>query len=453
MKKLIVLLIALLTVNICVCADTFDFSDIENKIDVPDNYTVFTSWHDIADDVNYILSWLGDDADGGVLTVVADSQMRIESYSKYEYGKYMGNNKLSSIDYDTAVNIATDFVKKLAPEFYDKLVIVKQSNFIARNNENYDVLFYRYENNIPCYSDYVTVSVDAYTKEPIEYNANWTDCERISPSYRTISKSKASELYFQNIGVFLNESSNGLMYSIDKGKYINAYTGKVISFGDCVSAAGEAVLTPEQAFDNMLLNCNFTLQYIPLFENERVEFRAVYGFEPTYPVNIDATTGQLCTDYGQPYRVAKEKKYKDIDRNSSRKQIETLLLAGITPFIEEQFQPEKYVTKTEFAQMIYLAFGKVATVYGDEYITHEQAIEQVVNALGYGEIAYLPDTYRVNFVDAGYIESDLVGCVSIAQGLEIIKGNGFLPKSNATRAYCTEIIYNAIADYERTENE
>ncbi|MBO7209019.1 MAG: hypothetical protein J6V58_04690 [Clostridia bacterium] len=452
MKKLIAILIAVLIVNLCAFADTFDFSDIEDKVDVPDNYTVFTSWHDIAEDVNYILSWSGDDSDGGVLTVVADSQMRIKSYSKYEYGKYMGNNKLSSIDYNGAVTIATEFVKKLAPEFYDKLVIVKQNNFIARNNENYDILFYRYENNIPCYSDYVTVSVDAYTKEPVEYSAHWTDCERISPSYRTMAESKASQLYFENIGVLLTESPAGLLYSIDKDKYINAYTGKVISFNETgYSTEGEAVLTSEDAFGLMLKNCNFTLQYIPLISNDRMEFRAVYGFDPTYPVNIDATTGQLCTDNGQPYRIAPSKKYKDIDRSSSKKQIETLLLAGITPFTEENFNADSFVTKTEFAQMIYLAFGKIATVYGDDFITHEQAIEQLVNALGYGEIAYLPDTYRVDFVDGEHISKDLVGCVSIAQGLEIIRGNAFMPKSNSTRAYCTEIIYNAIA--ERTENK
>ncbi|MBQ3114830.1 MAG: hypothetical protein IJC06_01735 [Clostridia bacterium] len=447
MKKLIAFLIVIFTVNICVFADTFDFSFIKEKIDVPDNYTAFTSWHDIADDVNYILSWSGDDADGGVLTVVADSQMRIISYSKYEYGKYMGNNNISSIDYNKAVAIATEFIKKTAPEFYDKLVLVKQSNYIARNNENYDVLFYRYENDIPCYSDYVTVSVNAYTKEPVEYNAHWTDCERISPSYRTIAKSKASELYFEKIGVKLSESFGGLIYSIHKGKYINAYTGNLISLNEAdADAEGTAVLSSEEAYVLMLKNCNFSLQYIPFVANERMEFRAVYGFEPTYPVNIDATYGYLCTSNGEPYKIASEKKYNDIDKCSSKKQINTLLLAGITPFTDENFLPDCYVTKTEFARMIFLAFGQEATVYGEEFITHEQAIEQLINALGYGEIAYLPDTYRVDFIDGEHIAEELVGCVSIAQGLEIIKGNAFLPKSNSTRAYCTEIIYNAIAD-------
>lgn len=453
MRKLILLIIFVLSLSMCAYADTFDFSEITKKVDVPTNYTDFTSWHDIGDDVNYILSWSGDDSDGGVLTVVADEKMRIKSYSKYEYGKYMGNYKLSAIDYNHAVEIATNFLQKTAPEFFDKLVIVNQNNYIAKNNENYNIIFYRYENNIPCYSDFVTVSVDAYTMEPVEYNAVWNDYDRISPSYRTINKNEAIKLYFEKIGLVLAQTENGLIYTTNN-KYINAYTGNLFyTSNGLVSIEQDTNLTSEKAYEIMLENFDFTLQYVPIIEDEKLELRAVYGFEQTFPVNVDANSGNLCTYEGIPYKKSVERKYTDIDDSSSKKQIETLLLAGVTPFLEPEFNPEKEITKSEFASMIYLALGKEITVYEDGFITNEQAVEQLINAMGYGKIAYLQDTFRADFIDAEHITKSRVGCASIAQGLGLINGNAFLPKKNATRAYCTELIYNTITDeahYERT---
>jgi len=223
-------------------ANDFDFlplaQKVLQKVEVPENYTDFSSYVDVGNSVNQVLSWSGGDTnDGGVITVVTDSKDRIISLSQYKYGKYKGNYKLSSIDYFKACDIAVEYIEKIAPEFAEKLVLFEQPNYIARNNENYSVVFYRHENGLPCYDNYAVVLIDAYTRQVSEYRAVWEDYVRVSPQSKYVSKEQALKSFNSEIGIQLAYSKhNGeinLVYSTnaDGTAFVNAYNGEVISTG------------------------------------------------------------------------------------------------------------------------------------------------------------------------------------------------------------------------------
>ncbi len=265
MKKICLLLcflILLCSFEFAVFANDFDFLKtaemVKQKVDIPENYTGFSGYVDIGSSVNTILSWSGGDSnDGGVVTVVTDSLDRIIALSQYKYGKYEGNFKLSSIDYNKACEIAEGYAKRIIPEFASKLVLVERPNHILRNNENYSVLFYRYENGLPCYDNYVIFLIDAYTKDVSEYRAVWDDCKKISPVGKYISKKDALVAFDEKIGIELSYSNADgkikLVYSTrsDGTRFVSAYNGNIISTNQSGSA------------DNYIKKTDFEKQLIP----------------------------------------------------------------------------------------------------------------------------------------------------------------------------------------------
>lgn len=627
-------------------AEDFDFLPVAEKVlqkvDVPENYTDFSSYIDVGSSVNHVLSWSGGDTnDGGVITVVTDSKDRIISLSQYKYGKYKGNYRLSKIDYTKACDIAEKYIKKIAPEFAEKLVIFKQPNYIARNSENYSVVFYRYENGLPCYDNYAVVLIDAYTAEVSEYRVVWEDYVRVSPQSKYVSKEQALKSFNREIGIQLAYSKYNddikLVYSInaDGTEFVNAYSGDVTSTGMPAYASAEkyrkkvyfdnefyetegkyefpAIIAGKlknsvylginsmydiesnrfltnsdgKVFAEIVYNCyndapavaildietsdlvyfraqrentdeskmltdsvcfkiasafayqhigsaykkckwsekiisedkniyrvkflrnvngipyydngiiidvdrangrviavdaridvnqefplsipdvsyndayevltekiGFELQYVPYMTTEGKELRVVYSFAPVYPVHVSGTSGMLCDMNGMVYSKPKDKEYTDIINHSAKEQIETVSLAGIMKYDGESFMPDEKVTAYEFAEIIVKVFGIIPEFDDYErYITHEEAVEKIIEALGYDDIAYYDDVYASLFVDSAFISPERAGCAAIAKGLGIINGNAFLPKEYVTRAYCAELIYNTITEgVENNEN-
>ena len=72
---------------------------VKSKIDIPENYSEFNSKVTVEPGTHYAyLTWYGDDDEfnsGGQINVTVDDKFRILSFSRYFYGEFTGNYKLS----------------------------------------------------------------------------------------------------------------------------------------------------------------------------------------------------------------------------------------------------------------------------------------------------------------------------------------------------------------------
>ncbi len=239
-------------------------------------------------------------------------------------------------------------------------------------------------------------------------------------------------------------SDNGIIIEVDRAD------GRILSFEAVKEENIDfplsiASVSEQRAYEILIQNAGFAPMYVPVLSGGAKELRAVYWFSPVYPLYVNAQSGALCTNEGYPYKVRTEPKFSDIENSSSKHQIQTLALAGIFKSDGGEFMPEEFMTGAEFAQVLSTVFEKdISADRIDGYITHEQAAELVVNALGYKDVAYIENAYEADFVDRASIDRRLLGCAAIAKGLGLVNGNAFLPKRYVTRAYCAELIYNTI---------
>ena len=256
MKKLIILLIiTVLHINILPCyANGGSFvndalSVVLEKIEIPSNYTEFSSSFTIEQNDRFAyLSWYGDDdgsKNGGQINVTVDGKYRIVEFSQYFYGEYTGNYKLSKINQTEAEDIASSFAERVCPEFYSHTRIEQSQFNINRNFEPYEIVFYRYENGIPCYDNYISVVVNAYNSQVSSLKVEWQDYDVVfSPSTR-LTEENAKVHFYDKIGMVLEYSrdADGNLYTrysslADGIKYINAYTGSLLNSGT-VSGTGD----------------------------------------------------------------------------------------------------------------------------------------------------------------------------------------------------------------------
>lgn len=208
------------------------------KIDIPANYDSFSSRMTIEKDNQYaFLSWYGDDDGengGGQINVTVDSKCRIVEFDQYFYGDFKGNYKLSSITRNDAQQIASDFIQKLCPEFYQNVKVENQGDGINRNFEPYTVYFYRYENDVVCYDNYIMVVINSHNAEVSSVRVVWDDCETIYPLKKIVTNNEAKVAMYERIGLVLEYASdaNGILYpryadKSDGVNYINAHTGRL----------------------------------------------------------------------------------------------------------------------------------------------------------------------------------------------------------------------------------
>ena len=246
MKKLAALLLVLVMCfnSILISyADSGSFvnealNSVLTKIEIPANYDSFSSRITIEKDNQYaFLSWSGDDDGdniGGQINITVDSKCRIIEFDQYFYGDFKGNYKLSTITRTDAENIASDFVQKLCPEFFQSVRIDAGGEGINRNFEPYTVNFYRYENDVVCYDNYITVVVNSHNAKVLSLKVVWDDCEKIYPLKSVIEIDEAKVAMYERIGLVLEYAPDeyGNLYPryADKSdgiNYINAHTGRL----------------------------------------------------------------------------------------------------------------------------------------------------------------------------------------------------------------------------------
>ena len=295
MKKTICIIVALLfvlnTVFIpCYASDesfvTKAINVVKSKINIPVNYTEFNSKLTVSPNLQLVyFTWSGEEDEfnpGGQINVTVDDKLRIISFSQYFYGDFKGNYKLSTLSSDEAKKEVERFLEKACPEFYFKTRFVDFEYSVHRKYEPYTFKLVRYENDLPCYDNYIDVEVDSGKGKVKSYNVVWKDYDKIYSSQKIISLDKASVAMFDKIGMVKefakkNDGSLYIRYAdmSDGVNFINAYTGNILNTNN-VSDLGifKNALNADKVFDfwysqkesdlnsaiELVENCN----YIPL---------------------------------------------------------------------------------------------------------------------------------------------------------------------------------------------
>lgn len=255
---------------------------VENKINIPENYTEFNSKLTVEPNGQFAyFTWYGEDDEtnpGGQINVTVDDKLRIISFSQYLYGEFKGDYKLSEYSSDEAKAEVEVFLAKACPEFYLHTKLVEQEYSVHRNFEPYTFKFIRYENELPCYDNYIEATVDAGNGMVSSFEVNWVDYDKIYPSKTTLSPEEGSVLMFDNIGMVKEyaKKPDGNMYIryadlSDGVNYINAYTGNMVNTNH-VSTAGnyKNAITSQKNFDFWYAGNEFDIEYaISVVENNQ----------------------------------------------------------------------------------------------------------------------------------------------------------------------------------------
>jgi len=281
MKKIICsLLTILILINsafvICYADDesfvTRAVNAVKGKIDIPVNYDEFNSKVTFEPGSQYAyLTWYGDDGEsspGGQINVTVDDKLRILSFSRYFYGEFNGNYKLSSYTSKDAEDIAKSFISKACPEFYGHTKLAEQEYSVHRNFEPYEFKFVRYENGLPCYDNYINVTVDASKGVVSAFDVKWIDYHKVYPANTRLTPAEAEASMYANIGMVKEyaQKPNGEIFvryaDLSDGiNYINAYTGNIVNTNYVSEGSYKNALTAEKKFDFYYSSETFEIDY------------------------------------------------------------------------------------------------------------------------------------------------------------------------------------------------
>ncbi|MCX8129630.1 MAG: S-layer homology domain-containing protein [Clostridia bacterium] len=205
-------------------------------------------------------------------------------------------------------------------------------------------------------------------------------------------------------------------------------------------------------------------------ESSKLDVKLVYALKPGKPEYFDVNTGVLLDYNGKPYKENKPVVYTDIKGHSAEKQITVLSEYGVS-LEGPKFRPNENITQLDFLNLLSKTMNyyygpvvssssskddidnlykfliregvvKEAEKKASAAVTREEAVKFIIRAMKYDKVADIKGIYKCSFKDANKINPDLLGYVSIAQGLKIVTGSTFNPKSKLTRAQTAVMIYN-----------
>lgn len=316
---------------------------------------------------------------------------------------------------EESLKIAEDYIKKMTIDKFDKLELEENpaGTRTVKEPKSYTFRFRRKLDKAYVDGDYISLIVDATNGRIREYNMKWTGGDFPSKD-NVIPVDKAYKVLFEDIGMEL------------KYVYFDRYEGAV---------------------------------------KEDKEATLVYGLKTDKPANIDANTGNILNNRGEPYKAPGIVKYKDIDSSYAKDKIEILAQYGIA-LAGEDFKPKEKITQRDFLYLL----AKAKYPYGDidksdkelyrlllnegiikegeeaaeKIIIKEEAVKYLIRALKYDKLADIVEIYQDIFRDTEDIDPKLKGYVAIAYGLKIVEGsNGkFNPKAELKREDGANMIYN-----------
>lgn len=377
------------------------------------NINLYTSWRS-DNDYNWEMSFMKKN-DSKIyysnISINAKTKKLVSFHKSYPFNE----NAKVKYNEDESLEIAQKFIKKLNPDNYKEIEL--KINPVRVNppeeQRRYYFDFIRKIDNSYVQGEGITIYIDGVNGEVVEYRVNWSNQDFPSKD-NVISIDKAYDILFNDIGIELKYMTND-RYDID------------------VEDKKEATL--------------------------------VYGLKNEKPANIDANTGTILNNNGNPYKTLTITNYKDIENSYAKDKINILTQYGIA-LPGENFNPNENINQKDFlyllakanspyfeidsskdalyTHMINLGIIKENEKAPEKIVTKEEGIKYIIRAMNYAKIADLNDIYKDLFKDTKDIDPKLKGYVSIAHGLGIVQGDNdkLYPKVELKREDGASMIYN-----------
>ena len=319
---------------------------------------------------------------------------------------------------------ALDIAKSFADKYSNKEYINTDSDLEASDKidesldyyNNYYFTFERKVNGFNYSPEYISVKVDKLTNEIISFTKQWSDKTEFESTENMISAEEAAEALMNTVGIELCYVSN-----LSAGK-----------------------------------TCSADL---------------VYKLKGSGNYYISAKTGKRVNYNGDEYKETQNSNTADdISGHYAEKQITALLAynAIILPEGETSFRPDEAITQGEMITFASILKGQrfprplnYETIYrfaknnnivdykdiadAETICTRENGTMFIIRALGYQNIAELPDIFDCKFADKDLISPGIEGYVALSRGFGLIGGNPdntFNPQGELTRADAAIMIYN-----------
>ena len=175
----------------------------KSKFAIPQSYEFESSIGMEGTKKIYSLQWRSKDtADNAYISVRIDENGVIVGYSRYSQDDYKNAGKLPKVDRREAKAKAEAFIEKIEPGLLKKLQYEEPVQ-TGGLDASYNFAYYRVENNVPFYTDRVTVNVNRDTGELQDYNRQWTDKITFPAVKDVLPVGDAEAAYVKNIGLRL----------------------------------------------------------------------------------------------------------------------------------------------------------------------------------------------------------------------------------------------------------
>ncbi len=307
---------------------------------------------------------------------------------------------------EDAKQIAENFLKSEAADVFAKTEYTNEvTHYTPLTKENtlpscYYLTYRRMENGIPVNGNYLTVRVDANTKQIGSYSRSFTD----GFSFPDIS--------------------------------------------DCMSQ--------EEILKIMDEKMDFTLTYLPTKEGHIL----AYTFQNANSTLFDPHSGKQLNHNGTPTTETFLPTYTDISGHWAEEMILTLLDNGYY-LSENEFAPDKPITKKEFLKLFQMVgtdndeqiaelIAKIEEIEAtdakaDAILTKQMLSRYFVYRMGCQQIAALDHIFLYPFSDTVQADESLRGDIALIAGMGIFQGDpdgNFYPQKELTRAEAACTIYH-----------
>lgn len=367
------------------------------------------------------------------------------------------------------------------------------SKIVTEGEEDRYEVSLRLENEAVDGSAYVTLdaqsgqllSLSAYSYREGEANQEAIPGMELLSKAEDFAREVASDIYpntelfdevTKDTGRFVfRQSVDGVRYDENYVSVsVDPFSGLVTGFGrnweEMQFESQDGIMSAEEAGQVLFEKIGLSLEYKKSVSKNVTTVALVYVIKGGASA-IGAKDGSLLDSWGEAYNPQKGETVMptDLSGHYAKDMIEALVVNNVLslPEGETAFRPDEEITQEEALEFL-SAFGSMpySKPFNAEVayegaisrnimdvsekdptapVSREEAVQYIVRALGYREVAELQEIYRVGFPDAAAITPGREGYVALAKGLGIVKGDtagNFNPKNIVTRGEFAVMVYN-----------
>ena len=267
---------------------------------------------------------------------------------------------------------------------------------------------------------------------------------------------------------------DGVVYKSNGAQFLISSDSKVISFSFVWDEAffEQSENAPDFAAAEEIFKNKIGLNLTHMRTADGL-VRLVYTVNPQVSAIIDANNGELLSYDGTVAMPRKSLSYLNLDGHYAQNQASALaeidifvsegnvdldefisqkdfivLLASISPENMPVYQKQGGFSNEDL-DMIYGAFSAQGVldkseVNYDEFISRQVAVKYLLRMAGYKDVAELEGIFKRHFNDSDFIDPELYGYVSLARGLNLIRGSYgyFYPEASLSNGDALIMVYN-----------